>query len=83
MPKLKNAKHELFSEKIATGLPQSEAYAMIYGASKSVQYNASRLTGNREVRERIAELVAVERENQETSGWQRHERGRRNETLSA
>ena len=65
MPRLKNAKHELFCQKIATAVPQSETYATISGASKSVQYNASWLRANEAVAGRIEELSAVQQAKQE------------------
>jgi phage terminase small subunit len=55
MSVLKNAKHERFSQEIAGGKSQAEAYELA-GYSPSEQH-ASRLARNGKVRARIAELL--------------------------
>ena len=61
MPPLPNARRELFAQQVAQGTSKTEAYA-IAGYSRD-DGNASRLTGNHRVKQRIAEIQqrAVER----------------------
>lgn len=56
MPALKNTRHERFAQELAKGKSQAEAYE-IAGYAPS-EPNASRLTRNDKVQERIAELQA-------------------------
>jgi hypothetical protein len=55
---LDNQQHELFCQKIAEGMSQTDAYeaAGYKGSRKSLQDNAARLIGNDRVQARIAEL---------------------------
>ena len=57
---LENPQHELFCQKIAEGMSQTDAYeaAGYKGSRKSLQDNAARLIGNDRVQARIAELRA-------------------------
>lgn len=57
---LENQQHELFCQKIAEGMSQTDAYeaAGYKGSRKSLQDNAARLIGNDRVQARIAELRA-------------------------
>lgn len=54
MPPLPNARQELFAQQVAQGTSKTEAYA-IAGYSRD-DGNASRLTGNDRVKQRIAEI---------------------------
>jgi hypothetical protein len=57
---LDNQQHELFCQKIAEGMSQTDAYeaAGYKGSRKSLQDNAARLIGNDRIQARIAELRA-------------------------
>jgi hypothetical protein len=51
--------HELFSQRVATGLSATAAYRAIYGAAKNADVFGPRLMGNDGIRARIAELQAA------------------------
>ena len=55
MPALKNAKHERVAQEIASGKTADEAYAA--AGYKPDRGNASRLTANDSIKERIAEIL--------------------------
>lgn len=59
MPTLKNPKWEKFSQALAQGLPQAEAYRKAFGKENRAQ--ASRLSSRDEIRARVADLVQRER----------------------
>lgn len=54
MPKLHNAKHELFAQGLAKGMSQADAYG--FAGYKPSEPHASRLARNGKVRDRVAEL---------------------------
>ncbi|RIJ65170.1 hypothetical protein D1604_12695 [Brevundimonas sp. LPMIX5] len=54
MPALSNPRHERFAQALAKGMTQAEAYAD--AGYKPSEPNASRLTSNDKVQERVAEL---------------------------
>ena len=55
MPALTNPRHERFAQELAKGQTQAEAYAA--AGYKPSEPNASRLTSNDKVRERVAEIL--------------------------
>lgn len=58
---LDNARHELFAQSVARGVPQNDAYVQAGFESESdeaISANASRLAAKPDVAERIAELLA-------------------------
>lgn len=61
MPALSNARHERFAQELAKGKSQSEAYAN--AGYEPSEPNASRLTRNDKVQERVAELQSRAVEN--------------------
>lgn len=52
-------KHELFSQRVATGASATAAYRAVYGASKNADVFGPRLMGKDGIRARIAELQAA------------------------
>jgi phage terminase small subunit len=54
---LKNARHEAFAQAVARGVPASVAY--VEAGYKANDGNACRLTGNKRIVERVADLKAL------------------------
>jgi phage terminase small subunit len=55
MPALKNPRHELFAQELATGKTADEAYAS--AGYKPNRGNAARLNANESIRERVTEIL--------------------------
>lgn len=59
MPILKNARHEVFAQNLASGMSQAQAYIEAGYSKNGAEGHASRLVSNGKVSARIAELQAV------------------------
>ena len=59
MPILKNARHEVFAQNLASGMSQEEAYIKAGYSRNGAEPNASRLISNDKVALRVAELQSV------------------------
>ena len=58
MGAIRNPKHELFAQRVATGESATTAYRAIYGAGKNADVFGPRLMGNDGIRARVAALQA-------------------------
>ena len=58
MGAIRNPKHELFAQRVATGESATAAYRAIYGAGKNADVFGPRLMGNDGIRARVAALQA-------------------------
>lgn len=59
MPILKNARHEVFAQNLASGMSQTQAYIGAGYKEAGADQNASRLMTNDKVASRVRELQAV------------------------